>query len=117
MAADSESRPCGFIGGFLLKSAEMAGNPYPSKYDAMLEGYYAWVDLRDNGKLDLSEKGINFVGYGSGGSPDPQGGQKASLILVTAHPEMDLLFVETDMFPELKQKSRVITRFPAKIFS
>jgi len=115
MAADSESRPCGFIGGFLHKSAEMAGNPYPSKYDAMLEGYYAWVDLRDNGKLDLSEKGINFVGYGSGGSPDPQGGQKASSDLLTAHPEMDLLFVETDpMFPGVEAEIKSHNKVPGK---
>jgi len=99
-AADSESRPCGFIGGFLYKSAEIAGTPYESKYDAMLDGYYAWIDLRDKGKLDLSEKGLNLVGYGSGGSPDPQGGQKASSDLLTAHPDMDVLFVECDsMFP------------------
>jgi len=99
-AADSESRPCGFIGGYLYKSAELAGNPYKSEYDAMLDGYYAWIDLRDKGKLDLSEKGLNLVGYGNGGSPDPQGGQKASSDLLTAHPDMDVLMVECDsMFP------------------
>jgi ribose transport system substrate-binding protein len=115
MAADSESRPCGFIGGFLYKSAEMAGNPYSSKYDAMLEGYYAWVDLRDKGKLDLSEKGLNLVGYGSGGSPDPQGGQKASSDLLTAHPDMDLLFVETDpMFPGVEAEIKSHNKVPGK---
>jgi len=114
-AADSESRPCGFIGGFLYKSAEMAGNPYPSKYDAMLEGYYAWIDLRDKGKLDLSEKGLNLVGYGSGGSPDPQGGQKASSDLLTAHPDMDLLFVETDpMFPGVEAEIKGHNLVPGK---
>lgn len=81
----------------------------------MLEGYYAWVDLRDNGKLDLSEKGINFVGYGSGGSPDPQGGQKASSDLLTAHPEMDLLFVETDpMFPGVEAEIKSHNKVPGK---
>jgi ribose transport system substrate-binding protein len=115
MAADSESRPCGFIGGFLYKSAEMAGNPYPSVYDAMLEGYYAWIEFRDKGKLDLSEKGLNLVGYGSGGSPDPQGGQKASSDLLTAHPDMDLLFVETDpMFPGVEAEIKSHNMVPGK---
>ena len=84
MAADTESRANGFIGGFLYKSQEMAGKPYATKYDAMLEGYYAWIEFRDKGKLDLSAKGLNLVGYGNGGSPD-QGGQKASSDLLTAH--------------------------------
>lgn len=115
MAADSESTSCGFISGLLYKSAEIAGNPYPSIYDAMLEGYYAWLDVRDKGKLNLSEKGFNFVGYGSGGSPDPQGGQKASSDLLTAHPDMDLLFVETDpMFPGVEAEIKSHNMVPGK---
>ncbi|MCR4431065.1 MAG: sugar ABC transporter substrate-binding protein [Tepidanaerobacteraceae bacterium] len=115
MAADSESRPCGFIGGFLHKSAEIAGNPYPSKYDAMYEGYKAWIEFRDKGKLDLSEKGINLVGYGNGGSPDPQGGQKGATDLLTAHPDMDILFVETDpMFPGVEAEIKSHNMVPGK---
>ena len=115
MAADTESRANGFIGGFLHKSREMAGNPYPTKYDAMLEGYYHWIEFRDKGKLDLSEKGIKLVGYGNGGSPDPQGGQKASSDLLTAHPQMDILFVETDpMFPGVEAEIKSHNKVPGK---
>jgi len=115
MAATAESRPCAFIGGYLHKSAELAGNPYPSKYDAMLDGYYAWIELRDKGKVDLSEKGLNLVGYGNGGSPDPQGGQKASSDLLTAHPDMDLLFVETDpMLPGVEAEIKSHNMVPGK---
>ncbi|MDY6826596.1 MAG: sugar ABC transporter substrate-binding protein [Bacillota bacterium] len=115
MAADSESRPNGFIGGFLHKGQEMAGNPYPTKYDAMLEGYYDWIEFRDGGKLDLSDKGLNLVGYGNGGSPDPQGGQKASSDLLTAHPNMDILFVETDpMFPGVEAEVKSHNMVPGE---
>lgn len=94
--ADSNSRPCGFISGYLYQKAEMDGNPYESKYDALLDGYYAWTELKAKGSLDMSDKNLNFVAVGVGENIDAAAGQKASSDMITAHPDMDLILIETD---------------------
>ncbi len=104
----SNSRPCGWISGYLYQAAEMAGNPYDSIYDAYLDGYNIWVELKAKGKVDASDKGVNFVGVGMGDGTDAAAGQKASSDLLTAHPDMDLLVVEMDsqlpgVYQEIKQ--------------
>lgn len=106
----SNSRPCGWISGYLYKKAEIDGNPYASKYDAILDGYNYWLQLKSKGSLDLSsEHGLNFVGVGE--NTDAAAGQKASSDILTASPEMDLLIVEQDSFlpgviQEVKQHGR-----------
>lgn len=108
-SADAHSRPCGFIAGWLYKSAEMDGTPYASKWDAVLEAYEAWTTCFKNGSYDgLKDKGLDIVGYGVGVTTDAAGGQKASSDLITAHPDMDLIFVEEDsqalgVIQEIKQ--------------
>ncbi len=108
--ADSNSRPCGWISGYLYQKAEMDGKPYESKYDAILEGYNYWLELKNKGKLDISDQGLNFVGVGVGDGTDAAAGQKASSDLLTAHQDMDLLIVEMDsqlpgVIQEIKQHS------------
>ncbi|SHH72909.1 substrate-binding protein domain-containing protein [Sporobacter termitidis DSM 10068] len=93
--ADSNSRPCGVVSGYLYKLAELNGKPYASKWDATLDGYNAWVKCRDSGssKVDGS---LDLVGYAAAGATDANSGQTAAGDLLTAHPDMNLVFVETD---------------------
>jgi ribose transport system substrate-binding protein len=93
--ADSNSRPCGFVSGYLEKHAELAGKPYASKWDATLEGYNTWVACRDSGSAKVDGV-LDLVGYASAGSTDANSGQTAAGDLLTAHPDMNLCFVETD---------------------
>ncbi|SHI14436.1 ribose transport system substrate-binding protein [Sporobacter termitidis DSM 10068] len=92
--ADSNSRCCGLISGYLHKFAELSGKPYPSKWDAVLDGYDFWTECRDSGSGTF-ENIINFVGYGSAGSTESNAGQPFAADLLTAHPDMNLFFVET----------------------
>lgn len=93
--ADSNSRPCGFVSGYLKKHSELTGNPYPGKWEATLDGYNAWTTCRDSGSFTLDGV-MNLVGYVAAGATDANSGQKVAADLITAHPEMDLIFVETD---------------------
>ena len=95
--ADSESRSCGFISGYLNKYAELAGQPYDSIYDAGVIGYNTWLDCRNNGKSEITGI-INCVGYVTTGGIDPATAQPKAAELITAHPEMDLILCETSSF-------------------
>lgn len=93
--ADSNSRPCGFVSGYLFKQAELNGKPYASKWDATLDGYTAWTDCRNNGTSKID--GImDLVGYAAAGSTDANSGQTAAGDLLTAHPDMDVVMCDTD---------------------
>lgn len=93
---DTNSRGCGFISGYLYKSAEMNGEPYADRYAAVLDGFNIWQEFKNSGSYDASDFGLNLVGYGQGGGTDAAAGQVASSDLLTAHPEMELIIVETD---------------------
>jgi ribose transport system substrate-binding protein len=110
--ADSNSRPAGWIAGFLYKSAEINGTPYESKYDALLDGYNAWMTFKDARKLDLSDKGLNLVGLGVGEGTDAAKGQAATSDILIQTPDMQLLVVEMDSegigaLAEIKQQGKV----------
>jgi ABC-type sugar transport system substrate-binding protein len=94
--ADSNSRPCGWIAGFLYKSAELDGTPYDSKYDALLEAYNIWEEYKSARKYDLSDKGLNLTQLGVGEGTDAAKGQAATSEVLIADPNMDLLVVEMD---------------------
>ncbi|MDR1204855.1 MAG: sugar ABC transporter substrate-binding protein [Peptococcaceae bacterium] len=99
---DTEGRGNGFISGFLYGARDIDGSPYPTKWDAMLDGYEIWSNFTNSGRYDASDKGLNLVGYGQtpNGSSDAPGGQAAANDLVTANQDMDLLYVECDpMWP------------------
>ncbi len=93
--ADSNSRPCGFVCGYLNKYAELAGKPYESKWDAAVIGYKAWIECRDKGSAKI-EGIINLVGYGTAGATDAASGQKAAADLLTAHSDINIILSETD---------------------
>jgi ribose transport system substrate-binding protein len=113
--ADSNSRPSGFIAGFLSKKKEMDGKPYASKYDALLDGYNAWKQYKANFKYDMSADGINFVALGVGDGTAAEQGQRASAEILTAHPDMDLILVEMDsMAIGVMQEARQHNLTPGK---
>ena len=93
--ADSNSRPCGFVSGYLFKQAELNGKPYASRWDATLEAYLVWTSTvqSGSGKID----GImNLLGYEAAGATDANSGQDAAGRLLTRYPNMNLLFADTD---------------------
>lgn len=95
--ADSESRPNGFMAGYLYKYAELAGTPYESQWDAGVIAYNAWVEARNNGSAEIP--GImNLVGYTTANNIATSAAAPAAAELLTAHPDMDLAFCETDSF-------------------
>lgn len=93
--ADSNSRPCGFVSGYLQKHAELSGNPYPGKWEATLDGYEAWTSCRDNGSYTVDGV-LDLVGYVAAGSTDANSAQKVAADLLTAHPDMEIVMCETD---------------------
>jgi len=94
--ADSNSRPCGWIAGYLYQSAQMNGTPYASKYDALLEAYNVWQVYKNDRKYDLSAKGLMLSQLGVGEGTDAAKGQAAAADILVAEPDMDLLMVEMD---------------------
>ena len=109
--ADSNSRPCGFVGGYLNKQAELKGNPYASRWDAALEGYNIWVQCVQSGSANIP--GImNLLGYEAAGATDANSGQDAAGRLLTRFQNMDLLFADTDslspgVLQEIEQRGLV----------
>jgi len=93
--ADSNSRPCGFVSGYLFKQAALNGRPYASRWDATLEAYNVWVGTVQSGSGRID--GImNLVGYEAAGATDANSGQDAAGRLLTRYPDIDLLFADTD---------------------
>ena len=93
--ADSNSRPCGFVSGYLYKQAALNGNPYASRWDATLEGYNYWTQCVSRGSAKIDNI-MNLVGYEAAGATDADSGQNAAGQLLTRYPNMDLLFADTD---------------------
>ena len=93
--ADSNSRPCGFVGGYLNKQAELNGRPYASRWDAALEGYNVWVSCINEGSATIPNI-MNLLGYEPAGATDANSGQAAAENLLTRFQDMDLLFADTD---------------------
>ena len=99
---ETQSRNTGFYSGFLYALAELDGNPYPSKWPAIVDGFGCWLKLSEEGIYDASQDGfrINLRGYGSGNTADAPGGQLGCSDLIVAHPEIEVLtFDACTMFP------------------
>ena len=109
--ADSNSRPCGFIAGWLSKVAEIEGNPYASKYDAILDGFNIWTEYKKNRSYDLSDKGLNLAWLGVGEGLDVAKGQQACADQLTGNPDTNLILAEMDsmgygVIQECKQQGK-----------
>lgn len=112
--ADSNSRPCGFVSGYLYKYAELAGKPYASKWEATVIGYKTWIECRDKGSSSIPGI-INLVGYGAAGATDAASAQPVAADLLTAHPEMEMIMSETDsLCPAIFQEAIQHGRQPGK---
>ncbi|MDR3295767.1 MAG: sugar ABC transporter substrate-binding protein [Clostridiales Family XIII bacterium] len=94
--ADSNSRPCGWIAGYLSKAAEIDGNPYASKYDAILEAYNIWSAFKNTRKYDLTDKGLDLAWLGVGEGLDVAKGQQATADHLTSNNDTDIIVVEMD---------------------
>jgi ABC-type sugar transport system substrate-binding protein/ABC-type multidrug transport system ATPase subunit len=94
--ADSNSRPCGWIAGYLSKSAEMDGRPYESKYDAILEAFNIWSEFKNTRKYDLTDRGLNLAWLGVGEGLDVAKGQQATADQLTGNPDTDIIVAEMD---------------------
>ena len=102
-SGDTDSRTTGFIAGYNYAKAKIDGVPYESQWDCIMDAYHIWKGIANNGKYSDTVNGIEYVGYGNGETPTVEGGQKAAQDLVVAHPEINLLFVETDnMYPGVR---------------
>ena len=93
--ADSNSRPCGFVSGYLFKQAELNGKPYASRWDAVLEAYNVWTSTVQSGSGKVPGI-LNLLGYEAAGATDANSGQDAAGKLLTRYPKMNLLFADTD---------------------
>ncbi|MCL2492935.1 MAG: substrate-binding domain-containing protein [Clostridiales bacterium] len=110
--ADSNSRPCGWIAGYLYQARQMDGKPYASKYDAILEAYNIWEKYKQDRHYDASSEGLNLAQLGVGNGTSADNGRTAVQDIIVADPGMQLLISEMDSMavgaiPELENQGKV----------
>ncbi|MDR0874891.1 MAG: substrate-binding domain-containing protein [Clostridiales Family XIII bacterium] len=92
----ADSRTCGFLAGWCYGKQVQAGTAKPYREDGLLAGYNAFNDLVKNGSLDITEEfGLKVLGMANGNFDDA-GGQAAAEDLLTAHPDIQMLFADND---------------------
>lgn len=114
-SGDTESRGNGFVGGYLYAAREIDGNPYPSKWEAIYDGYNIWREFADKRSKSVPEQGLELLSYGqtANSNPDAPGGREATEDLIAVLPNLDLLVVECDpMWPGAEQVLRENNRTP-----
>ena len=87
----ADSRTCGFMAGWVYSKQQMAGTAKPYREDAMLIAYNAFYDLVAKGSVDMPEYGLHVLGMANGNFDDV-GGQAAAEDLLTAHPDVQMIF-------------------------
>jgi ribose transport system substrate-binding protein len=90
----SDSRVCGFLAGFTYARWKTAGKA-TTREDAMMRGYELFQTLRGSGRVSDSETGMNVVGLGFGNWNDIEG-MAAAEDIITANPNIKLIFAEND---------------------
>ena len=91
----ADSRTCGFMAGWAYGKQLKDGTAKPYREDALLAGYNAFNDLVKNGNVDMAEFGLKVEGIGNGNFDDA-GGQAAAEDLLTAHPDVQMVFADND---------------------
>ncbi len=91
----AESKLNGFLGGFVYQRAIELGIPFDTKEDAMLYGYNLEQEIVKNASFSDSDMMFDVVasidGYWS-----QDGGLTAMEDILTAHPEVNLVFTDND---------------------
>lgn len=91
----AESKLNGFIGGFVYQRAIELGKPFATKEDAMLYGYNLEQEIVKNAKFSCPDYKFDVVAN-LDGSWSQEGGLKAMEDILTAHPEINLVFTDND---------------------
>ena len=87
-----DCRTCGFLAGWCYGKSVQKGFAKPYREDAMLDAYNAFYELVANGHVDMTDKYyLNVLGMANGNFDDV-GGQAAAEDLLTAHPDVQMLF-------------------------
>ena len=95
--SDSESRPNGFLAGYLMKYAELAGTPYKSKWEAAVIAYNYWHEIRDKGSCNIPGI-IDFKQVITVNNIATSAAAPKCAELLTGHPDLDVAMCETDSF-------------------
>lgn len=91
----AESKLNGFIGGFVYERAIQMDKPFATKEDAMLYGYN--LEQKIVKSASFSDADFNWEVVASiDGSWSQDGGQKAMEDIITAHPDINLVFTDND---------------------
>lgn len=91
-----ESTTNGFVAGLIHDRFAQMGKPFASKEDAMLYGYKKYVEFRKKGKLNVPDADIDIVASGEG-QLTASVTMKVTEDMFTAHPDINLLYVGTDV--------------------
>lgn len=91
--SDAESN--GFLAGWVYQKQVAAGTAKSYREDAMLEGYNYFVQLRNNGSVDMSDYGMIVAGFVNGNFMEADG-MTAAEDLLTANPETSLIWAHND---------------------
>ena len=91
----AESKLNGFIGGFVYERAIQLGKPFATREDAMLYGYNLEQQIVKSAKF--SDANLKWEVVASiDGFWSIDGGQKAMEDIITAHPDINLVFTDND---------------------
>lgn len=91
----AESKLNGFIGGFVYERAIQNGKPFATREAAMLYGYNLEQQIVKSAKF--TDKDYNWsVVTNIDGAWSQDGGMKATEQIYTAHPEINLMFLDND---------------------
>lgn len=91
----ANARVNGFIAGMVYGRQLQNGTAESYREDAMLKGYNYFKDLEKNGNVNMEDEGVNIVAVGFG-SWEEVAGMTAAEDILTAHPEIELIFSEND---------------------
>jgi len=87
----ADARTCGFMAGWVYGKQKMAGTAKPYREDAMLIAYNSFYELVAKGSVNMPDYGLNVLGMANGYFDDV-GGQAAAEDLLTAHPNVQMIF-------------------------
>jgi ribose transport system substrate-binding protein len=91
----AESKLNGFIGGFVYERAIQLGKPFATKEDAMLYGYNLEQQIVKSAKFSDPELKFDVVASIDGFWAQDTG-MKAMEDILTAHPDVNLVFTDND---------------------